>query len=190
MPTKSKIPTVCLVVGHCKSKAGAVNEKSKFSEFGWNSLLADEIEAILKRNGKVRCVRVWRPENNSITALVNLVNETKADAYVELHLNASASGTASGTEMLHWHKSERSKAFAQLLLDATVAVLKLRNRGLRPIMTGMNGAGQLGKSAMPAVLTEAFFIDNDDDLKRGTDVMDALAEAQAEAIERFLTNAF
>jgi N-acetylmuramoyl-L-alanine amidase len=181
-----KIPTVCLVVGHCKSKAGAVNAKSKVNEFGWNSLLADEIEKVLNRNGKVQCVRVWRPETNSITALVRAVNATKADCYVELHLNASASGTATGTEMLHWHTSARSKALAQLLQDGTVAVLKLRNRGLRSITSGKNGAGQLRKSNMPAVITEAFFIDNDADLKRGTDVMDALAEAQAEAIERFL----
>ena len=175
--------TLCLVVGHCNRYAGAQSATvPPVREFDWNSVLATRIEDYMVQSGKVRVVRVWRPDNNNIATLIQRVNATKADYYVELHANAF-NKIASGTETLYWHTSSQGKRLATAIQRACVTILGMPDRGIKARFPKDRGAFQLSKTNPVAIITEPFFIDTPRDLANATAKREALAIAIGQAIE-------
>lgn len=81
---------------------------------------------------------------------------------VSVHGNAAAQN---GWEAWYWHNSAKSKAYAQVFLDAARVELKeYRMRGLFASGgDGGKGFAILRDTVMPAVLTENLFWDNPDE---------------------------
>lgn len=155
-----------LVVGHKSSSPGAVNATQSLSEFEFNARLAVDI---WKRfyESRVELVIVWRRTYGTLAADVNEVDPVLV---VSMHANASHSGTASGTETLYYHRSKWGKEIAGGFQNHFVSALGLPDRGTKPRTREDRGGGFLGDVAAPAVLCEPFFIDNDSDLERATDI--------------------
>lgn len=171
---------VAIVVGHGpKHDTGAVN-KDGTTELIWNRDLARRIQKALE--GRLDAVIV----NRVIEQLqpVKETNETGADMTVELHLNDSGTGKASGSEMIHALGSKKGPILAGLLQQAAVDTLGLPNRGIKTPWMG-RGRRWLEGTKMPAVIVESFFIDNSDDLRRGNLKKQKLAEAYADALVAF-----
>ncbi len=165
-----------LVIGHKKHSPGAVNKRKNLSEFDFNEDLAIRIERRVK---KVKVQRIYRRTFESLPHDINLLDP---DFIVSLHCNAF-NGKASGTEVLYYHRSEKGKKMAEILLRHLVEYLKLPNRGIKPKTAEDRGGYLLRYTKAPCVIAEPFFIDNDDDLARAQEDIDGLALAYARAIE-------
>ena len=177
-PPTGKLVMIC--VGHHPDAPGAVNAKTRTSEWEFNSVLARKIGERMVRNRFTITSRESRSWSQG--QLDRIVNASGAEVVIELHANAF-NGKVSGTEMLYWHSSTGGFALAGNLIDAAVGALGLPARGRKGRYPGDRGALFLGGTSMPAVICESFFIDNDSDLKVGYAKMDELAAAYASVLD-------
>ncbi len=165
-----------LVIGHKKSSPGAVNEKTGLTEFDFNEDLAIRIEE------KVRSVDIQRVYRRTYQELPGDINALGPDFVVSLHCNAF-NGRASGTEVLYYHKSEKGRLMAEILKRHLVETLGLPDRGIKAKTAEDRGGYLLRYTVAPCIISEPFFIDNDNDLKKAKEELDSLVTAYAEAIE-------
>lgn len=177
---------VLLVIGHRAEKPGAVNAASELrdhdiSEFMFNEQLAKFIEA--KNFTGIKIELFYR---RSYRTLVDDINTCNADLIISLHCNSaapSASGKyASGTEMLYYYKSPRSKLMAEIFQKHIVDYLELPDRGLKSKQVEDRGGSLLKYTNAPCIICEPFFINNNLDFSKGSFDMDDLSEAYGQAI--------
>ena len=164
-----------LVIGHKKTSPGASNKEAALTEFQFNDELAIEIEKI------VSDVDVQRVYRRTYKTLPDDINELSPDFIISLHCNAF-NETASGTEVLFYHRSKKGKLIAEILNKKLVDALGLKNRGERPKSTEDRGGSLLKNTNAPCVIAEPFFIDNNSDLKIAQEKRDALVKAYADGI--------
>lgn len=166
-----------LVIGHKKSSPGAVNGSSGITEFEFNDKLAIDIEAAVD---DVIIQRIYR---RTYQTLPDDINAYGPDFIISLHCNAF-NGSASGTEVLYYHKSSNGKAMAEIVRGNLVAALGLNDRGSKQKTSDDRGGYLLKHTNAPCVIAEPFFIDNDSDLKTVNEKRDKLVEAYASSISR------
>lgn len=164
-----------LVIGHKKSSSGASNIESGLTEFAFNEKLAMEIE------DEIKDVDIQRVYRRTYKTLPDDINELNPDFIISLHCNAY-NETASGTEVLYYHRSTKGKLMAEILNDELVGALGLNNRGIKPKSAEDRGGFLLKSTSAPCVIAEPFFIDNNSDLKVVIDNRDALIKAYASSI--------
>ncbi len=164
-----------LVIGHKKSSPGASNEMG-LTEFAFNEKLAMEIE------DEVNDVVTQRIYRRTYNTLPSDINEFNPDFIISLHCNAF-NKTASGTEVLYYHRSIKGKLMAEILNEKLLEALELNNRGIKPKSAEDRGGYLLKSTLAPCVIAEPFFIDNNSDLKVVIDKRDALIKAYASSIE-------
>jgi N-acetylmuramoyl-L-alanine amidase len=85
----------------------------------------------LRIEKKVQKTEVQRFYRRTYKELPDDINALNPDFIISLHCNAF-NGKASGTEVLYYHKSEKGKKMAEILLNHLVEYLKLPNRGIKP----------------------------------------------------------
>jgi N-acetylmuramoyl-L-alanine amidase len=170
-----------LVIGHKKYSHGVVNARANLSEFDFNEDLARHIE------GKIQGTDIQRIYRRTYKELPGDINALGPDFIVSLHCN-SFNGKVSGTEVLYYHRSEKGKRMAEILLNHLVKHLKLPNRGIKPKTSEDRGGYLLRYTDAPCVIAEPFFIDNDKDLARAQEDMDGLVAAYAAAIDQISQN--
>jgi N-acetylmuramoyl-L-alanine amidase len=151
---------VAVVVGHNHKARGAASVApiSKY-EFDFNK----EVAALMKREAREFNLAVelfYRQPEGGYTAEIErayaAVSAWKADCAIELHFNATEG--AHGTEMLHRSDSKAAAALAGHVLEETVRLLKLRDRGLKPKKPGDRGATSLyALDKVPTIIAEPFF---------------------------------
>ena len=160
-------PKVALIVGHSMKSKGArgtlnvVNPHceygerttSTFTEFDLNLELANSIQARFNQ-GEVEIVL-----RDEYKYLPDKVNSVGADFNVSMHFNAF-NKKVNGTEVLYYHKSEKSKKIAQIFQDAILYDLEYPDRGILPRTSEDKGGFILKYTKAPTVLVEPFFIDN------------------------------
>ncbi len=172
----SKKKKLCaLVIGHKKNSPGARNKNSNLVEFDFNEALALSIEK------KVKNVEIQRVYRRTYNQLPDDINALKPDFIVSLHCNAYDT-KVSGTEVLYYHKSKKSKKIAKLLQKRLVNNLKLADRGVKPKSSEDRGGYLLRYTNAPCIISEPFFIDNDDDLAKAKKKIKGLTSAYAKAI--------
>ncbi len=164
-----------LVIGHKKSSPGASNNSSGVTEFLFNDKLAIDIEE------EVSGVEVQRVYRRTYNSLPGDINELNPDFIVSLHCNAF-DGSASGTEVLYYHRSTKGKLIAGILNEKLVEALGLKNRGLKSKTAEDRGGYLLINTVAACVIAEPFFIDNNEDLRTATDKRDLLVKAYANGI--------
>lgn len=165
-----------IVIGHNERAQGAVRATDGTSEYVWNGRLAEMIRALNPDQ-----VRIFRRKSqpNEIRACYAEVDAWGADVTCELHFNAAAAPSATGTETLY--ATNAGKAVAERVQAAMVKALGLRDRGLLERKTG-NGATSLLAGRAPAVLIEPYFGSNPADCR----VADARMADLADAVFRAL----
>jgi len=113
-----------------------------------------------------------------------LINSSKSDILISLHANAF-NEKISGTETLYKEHSPQSKSLAYLLQNNIVIVMGLHDRGLIELHKDDRGGCFLNQLNMPAVITEAFYMDNDDDVKLAISKLSSLADAYLKSILQY-----
>ena len=148
---------IALVVGHKPDSPGACNNTYNMCEFPFNTkLVADLVNQL---NNKYEIEIVYRDTYKGLPAKINSLSP---DFIVSFHCNAFNT-KASGTETLYYYKSSKGADMADIFQKNMVAVLGLKDRGVKPTSTEDRGGYLLRYTNAPCVLLEPFFIDNDSD---------------------------
>ena len=159
-PTLSR-KKICVIIGHGGNDCGAVSQDKKTTELGYNTKLADELVELLANNGYEAFTHNRGYSKMENTTLINSLNP---DLAISLHCN-SANTVATGTEAIYYPGSVKGKKFAELLSKNVSEALGLKNRGAKEPWHG-RGSGLLSRTKAPCVISEPFFIDNNEDLKK------------------------
>lgn len=170
---------VAIVIGHKEHVAeGARNPKYGLTEVDFNEPLAVAIHMqLLKRDLEARIFR-----RKTFYHLVDAINKYEPVLTVSLHANAGPP-SASGTEVLYWHASEKGRIVAETLSHQLAKTLELPLRGAKPVKEGERGWYLLKKTRMPAVICEPFFITNTEDLEKALMKFSYLIRAYVDNIE-------
>ena len=167
---------VYLNAGHDRElDSGAVNTHLALLESELTYALAMQVKDCLERSG----IAVLFGQKDDLYVICDEANEAEADVVVSIHFNAF-NKKASGTETLV------SGTPSSILLGHSIqsnikAVLCLPDRGLKE----RPGLFVLRNTAMPAVIVEVCFMDNDYDIKRYQHCQDETARAIATGIMQY-----
>jgi len=173
-----------LIVGHKANHPGACNKKYNICEYQFNDQLACDIYDYLKEKKSKVSIQIIRRQ--TYQGLPFDVNNYEPDFCVSLHCNAAHpdyTGKWNGTETLYYHTSKRGKLMAEILQKNIVGVLGFRDRGILPRKTEDRGGYLLRYTDMPCVITEPFFIDNNNAYKTVIERYDKLVQAYVKSIE-------
>lgn len=179
--------TVCLCIGHSAADEGARSIDNKIGEYSFNKNLANLIKEDLESN-KINVAIVNRLTDGGGTGMsadIKAVNSIKSECIIELHANAF-NNKATGSEVLYWHSSSSGKKLANYIQSQTVKILKLADRGIKPINNNDRGGSVLKGSKYPMVICEPFFIDNPSDLKIVQENEKELSIAISKGIQEYL----
>ena len=151
-----------LIIGHSPKKQGAYNKTHDITEFSINErIVLDLAEQI-----KLFCEPVVVYRDVTYGELPNKVNKIGGDVAISFHCNAF-NKKAKGHEVLYYHKSKKGKEYASLLnskLAKNIGHLTV-DRGIKPKTSSDRGGHILKKTAMPCILVESFFMDNDKEIE-------------------------
>ena len=119
-------------------------------------------------------------ETPDLPCVVDTANDWSADIVISLHCNA-ANGCARGSETLVYANEGESAQLAACIQSQIVDSLGTIDRGIkeRPMLIVLNS------TAMPAVLVEMAFVDNNEDAQILTERADEMARAIARGITDF-----
>lgn len=167
---------VYLNPGHDRElDSGAVNKNLGLRECDAAYELAVEVKKYLERN----TIEVVFGQSDDLYSICDGANDADVDIFVSIHFNAF-NGRVSGTETCI-SSTTKSLLLGHAIQSNVVAALKLPNRGLKERAELF----VLRNTAMPAVLLEICFIDNDHDWRRYDRLKDAVARAIATGIMQY-----
>lgn len=149
---------VALSIGHSRHDGGAMATSRKWSEYDFWRTHVNQVKDELERLGHVAVVCNRSDAGGTTPSYAAMAcNASGADLAVEFHFNAAGSG-ATGTETFFWRDSVKGRIAAELIQSAMCEVLKLPDRGVKPIGKPSDSAyAFFQKSRMPAVLLEPAF---------------------------------
>lgn len=170
-------PLLVFNIGHGQQANGTVdpgafNVQLGLSEFDFNRALAAE----LARHLPAHRVQFVYQDAGGYAGLPARINALMPTWIISLHANAFVR-TASGTETLYYHSSQRGRALAQLVQRQMTAQLGLPDRGIRPCTRADRGGYLLYATAAPCVIAEPFFLSNTAETLYIRDHYDRLVEA-------------
>ena len=147
-----------------------------------HSFNRDELAPLLVKELEARGHKVFIViQEKSFGELPARINALNPDLILSLHFNAY-NGKATGSEVLYWHTSRKSKALAENIQKGTVAALGLADRGAKGLAKG-RGSELLRRTNAPCVILEPFFGDNPADLARARENLSTLAKAIAASLD-------
>lgn len=179
---------IALSIGHHPKAQGSDSADGLFTEYSfWKEhlpVLARELEEL---GHSATVVNRADAGGRTPSYAAAACNETWADLAIEFHFNASESKHASGTETFYWYTSARGKIAAEMVQQAMVEVLHLRDRGIKSVARPAENAYEFfHRTRMPAILVEpAFAGSNMADCNRLRDNIAPFCKALARAIDDF-----
>jgi len=150
---------ICIDPGHSGpiepgACAGGVTEAAV------NLQIAKLLAKILEKAGhKVMLTREDDIEDDSLSWRCEAAWKFRADIFISIHCNSSASAEAHGTETWYYETSERGRSLARCIQSALIANCRTTDRGVK----ANDDWTVLEETACPAVLVELAFISNDKD---------------------------
>ena len=166
----AKKKKVFIATGHGGSDPGAVGVNGvKEKDLALKISLAERDELV--RHGVEVMMSRTKDENDPLTERIKECNAFKPDLAVENHLN---SGKGNGCEIYHYSGGGASKRLAKYIAEeikATGQNLRTGTSGKKDglkVKLGTDGRDYFGwirQTSCPAVLVEAAFIDNVEDVK-------------------------
>lgn len=185
--------TIYVDPGHGGIDAGAISKT--FQEKDMNLLLSKKLEKTLSSKGAV--VYLTREDDmdlsnstinrkrNDLYNRVKLINNSKCDLYISIHMNASPSKKWNGIQLFYSNVLEENKQVAETLTNT----LKENMKNIRDVKEE-NSYYMYSKIKVPGVLIEAGFISNDNDNYkiRQPEYQDTLINNITTGIEKYLTN--
>lgn len=187
---KNKV--IAIDPGHGGSDVGAIGG-AQSEEKNVTLAVALKLKALLETAGaKVLMTRqvdrdVYAPNDSAVEELQarsNVANSHKADIFISIHANASASREVGGTTTYYYKKSRYDSLLAQSLQTSLLEADGLDDRGA---MTA--DFYVLKKTVMPAALVETAFISNpnEEKLLNSPWFQAKMAQGLERGIDRFFT---
>lgn len=158
---------VALVIGHNSTAKGAYADApvGQF-EYDYNNAVASEMISMAVERGLSMRRFLRTPGggyNLEIDRVYREVETFAPDLIVEMHFNGGGGDYAT---MLHAKGSEHSAKAAGAMLEEFSTRLGIRSWGLMPVDRNGRGGRSVWASARPTVLTELFFGDRPEHVKR------------------------
>lgn len=166
-----------IIIGHTRKAKGAYSKTLGQSEYEYNSELA---ELMVKHSGTFGIdVLIETRDVGGIAGAYARMLKRKPAAIIELHFNA-ATALATGTETLYADSKDmagvREVILAKMVNDAMVKALGLKDRGIKKLMPGGRGYGNVAQTKnIPSILIEPFFGSNAKDSRSARDNKTRLA---------------
>lgn len=165
---------VFIGVGHGGRDAGAVGY---IVEKDVALVIATACNDYLQANGVETKMSRYVDEDEGLMEKINECNAYNPDLAADIHLNA---GGGDGTEVFYTIKGGTGKIMAQNVLDA-ICELGQQSRGIK---TKVNSSGTdyyafIRLTNCPAIISEAYFVDNANDVQIGDTVEEQKIMGQA-----------
>ena len=174
--------SVAIIVGHKQSSPGSSNKETNITEYSmameFSSLLVTELTKL-----GVTSTVIYRRTYSELPSYVNSVNPKLS---ISIHAGAFNART-SGTKVLYQANNEASEKMANAILQATTESLGLPNRGISPKGSEDRGGYFLTNVKSPSVILEAFFIDNNLDLRTYQEKKNKLASNISLALKELIS---
>ena len=155
-PGNSGRKLVVLDAGHGAKDSGAIGVTGKY-EKNFNLAVILKAAELLKQENKIDVV-LTRSDDTflELKDRVAIANNLKADVFISVHANSSASSAASGTET--YYQRDASKALASVMHKYLIPATGLSDRGIR-----YGNFHVIRETTMPAVLLEVGYLSNKGD---------------------------
>ena len=166
--------TVFIGVGHGGRDPGAVGY---IVEKDGALVIATACKDYLQANGVEVKMSRYVDEDEGLMEKINECNAYKPDLAADIHLNA---GNGDGAEVFYTINGGTGKLMAQNVLDA-ICALGQQSRGIKT-RTNSNGKDYFGFIRLtncPAIISEAYFVDNANDVQIGDTVEEQKIIGQA-----------
>jgi hypothetical protein len=142
----------------------------------------------ISREAGVECRRFLRNAgvgyNREIDMVYNEVSAWSPELIVEMHFNGGGGDYA---VMLHGKEAPRSASAAAAMLHVFASRLEIRSWGLMPVARDGRGGRSVTATKIPTVLTEPFFGDRDEHVKKVNEIgVTGMAKVYLEAITEAL----
>ena len=151
---------------HGGPDSGAIS--STFLEKDMNLLLSQKLaKALMEKGAVVLLTRdgdydlansTMNRKRNDLYNRVKLINESKCDMYISMHLNASPSKKWNGIQIFYSNVVKENKEIAEVMTET----MKENMKNIRDYKKE-NGYYMYSKIKVPGVLVEAGFISNNND---------------------------
>lgn len=149
---------ICIDPGHGGKDPGAVN--GNYQEKNFNLDIAKKLAFFLESENEFKII-FTRTEDIyvSLDDRCSIANKNKCDFFISIHINSATNPAANGIETLCYEQFQ-SKNLAKYIQKALISATGAKDRGVK--VTNMLYV--LTNTKMPAVLVEAGFISNQEDL--------------------------
>ena len=199
MPVANK--TIVLDAGHGGIDPGAMNKDKTILEKDVNLEITKKLRDLLESSGATvimtrdRDVSLYQEDGNKTTRqkynenLKNrkkIINESNADIFVSIHLNAFEQSKYYGAQTFYPKGKDDGKELAQFIQDELKRVVDQDNdRKIKP----RDDIYLLKNATMPSVLIECGFLSNEKEsqLLAGSKYQDKIAWAIYVGIQKYLT---
>lgn len=171
--------SVCIDPGHGGSEIGSGN--GGLLEKNVNLEVANKLSSLLTASGYTVFQTRTDDSNLSNADRYNYCNSQRAAILVSIHHNGSTDSNLDYSTALYMKKSD--VALAQVVVNTVSSQLGLPNHGISRFASGV-----LLKAAMPATISEGFFLTNttEADLIKNSNRLDQEAQALFMAIESYV----
>lgn len=154
----TKLTLIILDAGHGPETAGKRTPDGKLREFHFNSVVAELVGNLLRKQGIVVQYTHDYARDVPLRERTTTANKLRADAFVSIHANAYGAGwnQAQGIETyIYPQASTRSVALARFVQNALITACKRPDRGVKKADFAV-----LRETFMPAILVECGFMSN------------------------------
>lgn len=178
---------IALDIGHTSGRdQGAVSSCGLTEHMYWKSHI-HIIKDILEQHGFQANIYRREDHSGSVSAECRAINTWGANAAISLHLNSSDNTKATGHEVIYHGGSRNGAALARSINDQLNFISELRDRNIRTPFSG-RGNTWLTATKCPAVIVEAGFLSNPDDVKilkeRGSEIASLIATGIINFLEK------
>lgn len=153
---------ICIDAGHGGHDPGATNIGFKEKDFALE--IALDLNKTLKTALPEAEIIMTRTDDTFLflSQRCKIANENNCDIFTSIHLNSSINKEANGIETLVYKNTGETGKLAELVQKTLCANLHTKDRGIKeyPDLAVLNG------TKMPALLIEAGFISNTEELNK------------------------
>lgn len=175
---------IALDIGHCSTGDRGSVSACKLAEHDYWAANVPTIKKALETLGHT--VKIFRREDHGrlVSRECKAINEWKADVAVSLHLNSADRKSATGHEVIYYPGSSRGLALAKSINSSLAALGYTLNRGPRTPFEN-RGDTFLSKCRAPAVIVEAGFLSNEQEVSALKTLKNDIALAVARGVNDF-----
>lgn len=179
---------IAIDIGHTSGRDQGAVSACGLSEHVYWSGLAHIIIYELEKAGHQ--AKIYRREDHggSVSAECRAINSWNADIAVSLHLNSSDNTKAGGHEVIYHGNSGKGKSLAGTINESLNDVSGLKDRKIRTPFAG-RGDTWLSATKCPAVIVEAGFLSNPEDVSILKSSGHQIASLVARGIGEYIRNA-